>query len=200
MKFREFWKTYSREIAKLLTTHFALAIFSILSTSAFLLIQTESTKNLLCVLICILVFVFYYYLVRTQMWNLGARDRLTANGGRMKLNRLTGLYLGLLASVPSLIVNLIYLISYTYRDYAAFQTLHSVFACIELIWDAQAMGLRRRMLISRPPFCLRCSPDSRISSAPTNGACSAIKRPKTNQDEKGIFQERNITRPPFSYI
>ena len=142
MKFREFWKTYSREIEKLLTTHFALAIFSILSTSAFLLIQTESTKNLLCVLICILVFVFYYYLVRTQMWNLGARDRLTANGGRMKLNRLTGLYLGLLASVPSLIVNLIYLISYTYRDYAAFQTLHSVFACIELIWDAQAMGLR----------------------------------------------------------
>ena len=149
MKFKEFWKTYSREIAKLLTTHFALAIFSILCSSIFLVVEYTQTMKLVGIVISLFVFAFYYYLVRSQMWNLGAKDKLKANGGRGKLNSLTGLYLGLISSIPSFIFNIIYIISHFYQDYAGFKNVYAVSYCIELIWDAHAIGLR---LATESPF------------------------------------------------
>ena len=142
MKFKEFWKTYSREIAKLLTTHFALAIFSILCSSIFLVVEYTQTMKLVGVVISLFVFAFYYYLVRSQMWNLGAKDKLKREGGRGKLNSLTGLYLGLIASIPSFLLNIVYIVSHTYHSYAGFQDVYAVSYCIELIWDAHAIGLR----------------------------------------------------------
>lgn len=149
MKFSAFWKTYSREIAKLLTTHFALAVFSILCCSVFLITEYTATMKLLSIVATVFIFAFYYYLVRSQMWTLGAKDKLSAEGGRIRLNSLTGLYLGLLASIPSFIVNIVYIISFTYRDYAEFKNLSFVFTCIELIWDAHAIGIR---LLTGSPY------------------------------------------------
>ena len=83
------------------------------------------------------------------MSNHGAKDNLSAEVGRIRLNSFTGLYLGLLASIPSFIVNIVYIISSTYRDYAEFKNLFSVFTCIELIWDAHAIGLR---LLTGSPY------------------------------------------------
>lgn len=145
MKFREFRKKYKRDITKLLTTHFALAIFSIMCTTPFFAIDFEnssSTVHALAILVSLFVFAFYYYLVHIQMWNLGATDKLAADGGRLKLNRRTGLYLGLLASIPSFIINIIYLVSYYFRDYEAFRSLSTVSSIIEIFWDAHALGLR----------------------------------------------------------
>ncbi|PWM00012.1 MAG: hypothetical protein DBY04_00565 [Clostridiales bacterium] len=141
MKFSEFWKTYRSEMVKLLTTHFAIAVFSIMCNSIFLVTDYTQTMMFVSVAISVFIFIFYYYLVRSQMWNLGAKDNLKAKGGRMKLNSLTGLYLGLIASIPSFLINIVYIVTYIYRHYAGFSGVYDVFAVIELLWDAPAIGL-----------------------------------------------------------
>ena len=144
MKFGEFWKRYKRDVAKLLTTHFALSIFSILCAAPLLTLDyknASATVNLLCIVATVFVFAFYYYLIRVQLWQLGAKEKLLADGGRLRLRPATGLWLGMLASIPSLLFNIIYIVASFYKDYAAFKQLHTVFSCIELIWDAPALGL-----------------------------------------------------------
>ena len=110
MKFREFWQKYKSDFFKLLTTRLALAVFSIVCTSPLLVMDTqgkEQSVNTIIILATIFVFAFYYYLIHSQLWARGAKDKIAADGGRLKMNRLTGLYVGLLASAPSFLLNLI---------------------------------------------------------------------------------------------
>lgn len=138
MKFTDFWKTYRREVTKLLTTHFALSVFGIVCASPFLLIQNGQTKTFAGYAVSIFTFAFYYYLVRTQMWPLGAKAHLSEK----KISPASGFLLGLFASVPSLICNILYFVGYIYQDYEGFSDLHSVMALIEAVWDAEALGFR----------------------------------------------------------
>ena len=110
MNFKEFWGRYKGEIVKLLITHAALAVFSIMCTSPLLVLDTkgnESSVNTIILLVSVFVFAFYYYLIRSQLWTLGAKNKISADGGRLKLNPLAGLYMGLMASVPSFLLNII---------------------------------------------------------------------------------------------
>ena len=110
MKFKEFWQRYKGEIVKLLVTHAALAVFSIMCTSPLLVLDTTgnaSSVNTIIIIVTAFVFAFYYYLIRSQLWRLGAKNKISADGGRMKLVPLAGLYMGLIASIPSFLLNIV---------------------------------------------------------------------------------------------
>ena len=110
MNFKEFWQRYKGEIGKLLITHAALAVFSIMCTSPLLVLDTtgnETSVNTIILIVTVFVFAFYYYLIRSQLWRVGAKNKISADGGRMKLNPLAGLYMGLLASAPSFLLNIV---------------------------------------------------------------------------------------------
>ena len=145
MNFKEFWSRYKGDIGKLFTTRIALAVFSIVCISPLLVLDTQggnqSTVNGILILASIFVFAFYYYLIRTQLWTLGAKNKISADGGRMKLNPLAGLYMGLIASAPSLIINVVNIFTYFYKDYAGFRGVHQVTAILEVFWDAPALGI-----------------------------------------------------------
>ncbi|MBQ7308549.1 MAG: hypothetical protein IJW87_00070 [Clostridia bacterium] len=144
MKFREFWQKYKSDFFKLLTTRLALAVFSIVCTSPLLVMDTqgkEQSVNTIIILATIFVFAFYYYLIHSQLWARGAKDKIAADGGRLKMNRLTGLYVGLLASAPSFLLNLINIVTWFYKDYAGVRGVHTATALLELIWDAPALGI-----------------------------------------------------------
>lgn len=140
MKFKDFWKNYRREVAKLLTTHFALAVFGILCASPFLIIENSRTKAFAGFAVSIFTFAFYYYLVRTQIRRVG--EVAKPSPGKKYASALPGLYMGILASLPSFLCNFLYFLAYMYQDYADFKTLHAVMALIEAVWDAEALGLR----------------------------------------------------------
>ena len=144
MSFKEFWQRYKGEIGKLLVTHVAIAVFSIMcSAPIFMMDPTQlSSMNAIFILASVFVFAFYYYLIRSQLWTLGAKNKISADGGRLKLCPLAGLYMGLMASIPSFLLNIIYIISYIYKDYPGFASVCSITAMIEWLWDACALGLR----------------------------------------------------------
>lgn len=144
MKFTEFWSRYKGDIAKLLTTRLALVVFSIVCISPLLVFDVsgnEATVNLIVLLASVLVFAFYYYLIHSQLWTVGAKNKISADGGRMKLCPLAGLYMGLMASVPSFLINAVNIVTFYYKDYAGFRSVHSITALLELCWDAPALGL-----------------------------------------------------------
>ncbi len=144
MNFKEFWGRYKGEIGKLFTTRLALAVFSIVCISPLLVLDTsgnEKTVNTILILASIAVFAFYYFLIHTQLWNVGAKNKISADGGRMKLSPLAGLYMGLLASVPSFLINIVNIVTFFYKDYAGYKSVHTVTALLELFWDAPAIGL-----------------------------------------------------------
>lgn len=147
MSFKEFWQRYKGEIGKLLVTHAALAVFSIMCSAPLFTMDPNqlSSMNMILVLASVFVFAFYYYLIRSQLWTLGAKNKISAEGGRMKLCPLAGLYMGLLASVPSFLLNITYIVSYIYKDYPVFADICSITAMIEWLWDAPAVGLRMAM-------------------------------------------------------
>ncbi len=152
MKFKDFWSRYKGDIFKLLTTRIALAVFSIVCISPLLVMDiqsNESTINMILILASIAVFAFYYYLIHSQLWTVGAKNKISADGGRMKLNPLAGLYMGLLASAPSFILNIINIITFFYKDYAGYKSVHGVTAILELFWDAPAIGL---FYVTATPF------------------------------------------------
>ena len=144
MNFKEFWQRYKGEIGKLLITHAALAVFSIMCTSPLLVLDTtgnESSVNTIILIVTAFVFAFYYYLIRSQLWRLGAKNKISADGGRMKLVPLAGLYMGLIASIPSFLLNIVNIFAYEYQDYEFWRSVHDVSNMIEVLWDAPALGL-----------------------------------------------------------
>lgn len=152
MNFKEFWNRYKGEIVKLLVTHVALAVFSIMCTSPLLVLDTkgkESSVNTIILIVTALVFMFYYYLVRSQLWTLGAKNKISADGGRMVLNPLAGLYMGLMASIPSFLLNIVNIIAYFYKDYEFFRGIYGVSNLLEVLWDAPALGL---IIVTGSPF------------------------------------------------
>ena len=145
MKFKEFWQRYKGEIVKLLVTHAALAVFSIMCTSPLLVLDTSGNPSSFYSIILIvtaLVFLFYYYLIRSQLWTLGAKNKISADGGRMVLNPLAGLYMGLISSIPSFLLNIVNIFTYYYRDISAAYKIYGVTNLIEVLWDAPALGLK----------------------------------------------------------
>ena len=145
MSLKEFLQRYKGEIGKLLVTHVALAVFSIMCAAPLLVMNTEenaSSVNSIAVIASVFVFAFYYYLIRTQLWQLGAKNKISAEGGRMTLCPLAGLYMGLIASIPSFILNAVYIFSSFYRDYAGFNSVFTTTAFLEALWDAPALGIR----------------------------------------------------------
>ena len=144
MNFKEFWSKYKGDVFKLLTTRLALAVFSIVCLSPLLVFDTQSnasTVNTLLILFSIVVFSFYYYLIHSHLWTVGAKNKISADGGRMKLNPLAGLYMGLLAAAPSIILNIVNIFTYFYKDYAGYKSVHTITALLELLWDAPSIGL-----------------------------------------------------------
>ena len=152
MNFREFWQKYKNEFFKLLTTRIALAVFSIVCTSPLLVMDVESNEsnvNTIVILATVFVFAFYYYLIHSQLWTRGAKDKISADGGRLKMNKLTGLYVGLLASAPSFLINILNIVTFFYKDYAAIRGFHTATALLELVWDAPALGI---YYVTQTPF------------------------------------------------
>ncbi len=157
MKFKEFWQRYKKEIFKLLVTHIALAVFSIMCVSPLMVLDTsenESSVHTIIIIASVFVFAFYYYLIRSQLWTLGAKNKIAADGGRLKLIPYAGFLMGLFASIPSLILNMIYIGTSFYRDYAGFSSVFTTTAFLEALWDAPALGIR---IVTGSPFAYLAS-------------------------------------------
>lgn len=103
MKFKEFWTHYSYSAVRIFVDQIAIAIFA--AAVAF----GTAYKNPTLMLVSSFFSVgFLLFMVAELTFRNGFEDREKIALGRFKKNNLTGLYMGLLASVPSLLLALAY--------------------------------------------------------------------------------------------
>ena len=91
-----FYRDHSRVITRLILNHFGAAFLGTMLSFA--------TSGMPGLFLATGIFstLFLLYLDYTVVWEEGAKSRIRVDAGREKYNTLTGLWIGLYASVPSL--------------------------------------------------------------------------------------------------
>ncbi|MBQ4071760.1 MAG: hypothetical protein IJD51_05045 [Clostridia bacterium] len=110
----KFFKENSYDIVKIYITQIGIAIFSfMLSTGAGMISPDSSVSKPLQLILSIFSFGFFYALLFYSAWEWGAKDKIRMDSGRLTGNGLKGLFMGLFANIPNLILTAISIISYT---------------------------------------------------------------------------------------
>ncbi len=99
MEFKEFWKKYSYGIVRIFVDQIAISLF------AFAVALGLANDNMpLAIASSVFSILFFMFMVAELCFRQGASDKEKIDLGRFQRNNLTGLYMGLLASVPNFVL------------------------------------------------------------------------------------------------
>ena len=97
---KNFLHNYSYSSVKMFVNQFAISIFGAMLSMA----STAAQNDTLAFWCSILSIVFYLFLIYTQAWELGAKDRISVDIGKKEYKPLTGLWTSVLANVPNFLI------------------------------------------------------------------------------------------------
>ena len=97
---KHFLKEHSYDAVKLLVTQCAISMFGFVLALASGMIDSDALRTG-CSVFAVL---FYLFLVYTSIWELGAKDGLSAQYGHKEYRPLTGLWIALLANALNFIL------------------------------------------------------------------------------------------------
>ena len=98
------FKENSYDIVRLYVNQLGIMIFSMLLYTAVGSFDNESLSSSLSIFVSIFSTCFYLVLVYYAMWELGAKDKIRIDGGRMEPCKHKGLVMGLFANVPNIVL------------------------------------------------------------------------------------------------
>lgn len=104
--FIDFIKDNSYNMVKMFIYQFGMTVFGLTLSLA-----TASNDTLLLIAGCFSV-LFYMYLLYTMTWELGAKDRVRIDSGRVTAMPLKGLYISIGANTINIILGLLIVIGY----------------------------------------------------------------------------------------
>ncbi|MBE6635074.1 MAG: hypothetical protein E7617_02570 [Ruminococcaceae bacterium] len=127
-----FLKEHFDDIVKLYVNQIGVALFAFFLYSA---IDIElSISMLLKVLISVFSIGFYFSLLHVVSWEIGAKDKIRIDAGRMEPYPYKGIKLGLLANTPNFIVVGIALLCFIIYMLGGPLGFKSVFAVLNMIF------------------------------------------------------------------
>ena len=123
----DFIKENTSNAVKLFVNQIAMTIFGLLlSAAAF-------RNNTINIAVGVLSILLYYYLLYTAAWDIGARDKIKVDGGRMKYEPHKGVYISLLANSVNIILAAVIIAFYYIGTLANLDFAKSVFAIAFMI-------------------------------------------------------------------
>ena len=97
---KAFFNKYSFAMVKMFVNQCVVGLFG-----NVLALFTSSIKSTpVTIAIGAFSILFYFFLIYMLIWEVGSKDSISIDGGRMKYNPLTGLYIALGAAIPNLIL------------------------------------------------------------------------------------------------
>ena len=97
---KDFLHNYSYSSVKMFVNQFAISIFGAMLSMA----STAAANDTLAFWCSILAIVFYLFLIYTQAWELGAKDKISVDIGKKEYRPHTGLLVSVLANIPNFII------------------------------------------------------------------------------------------------
>ena len=102
---KDFLRNYSYSSVKMFVNQFAISIFGAMLSMA----SSAAENDTLAFWCSILAIVFYLFLIYTQAWELGAKDRISVDIGKKEYKPLTGLWTSVIANIPNFIIAITFL-------------------------------------------------------------------------------------------
>jgi len=97
---KAFFHKYNYSIIKMFVNQFAISLFG----STLAMATASSKNNALTIVVSICAIIFYLFLLYVMTWEIGAKDRVSFDTGKMAYKPLTGAWLSLLANIPNFII------------------------------------------------------------------------------------------------
>ena len=182
---------YSKEnkslISKLIVNHIAMSIFGLIMAITTRFLANRNGNKTLYYIAGILAILLYAVVLYVNLWEKGASDKIRVDGGRMKRNIYTGLWITFLANIPTIIFGIFAMINcYIQSDLtgllAAISPLYN--GMYTIFTDMQGLALGTYF---PPVFMLLSIPALAIGTVSyilgLNGYKCLFPEPKKQQDQ-----------------
>lgn len=107
---KQIFKENSYDIVRLYVNQLGIMIFSMLLYTAVGSFQDEQLSSALSVFVSVFSISFYLVLIYYVLWEIGARDKIRIDGGRMEPCKKKGVVMELFANIPNLALGLLTLL------------------------------------------------------------------------------------------
>ena len=130
-----FFRENSDSIVKLYINQIGVAIFSMFLYTAAAALSLDGVASMLVkVGISVFAILFYFSLVYTVAWEIGAKDKIRIDAGRMEEKKTKGLYIGLWANSPNFVfIGLAFVLFAMYMVFGV-EALYSIFVILNGIF------------------------------------------------------------------
>ena len=144
-----FFRENADSIVKLYINQIGVAIFSMFIYTAAGAISVGGVTSLLIkVGISAFAVFFYFALLYTVMWEIGAKDKIRIDGGRIEEKKSKGILLGLYANIPNFVfiglaldLFLLYMLTGAEALYSLFAVLNGLFRVFVSMYLGIIQGL-----------------------------------------------------------
>ena len=127
------FKENSYDIVRLYVNQLGIMIFSMLLYTAVGSFENDRLSNALSIFVSVFSTCFYLVLIYYAVWEIGAKDKIRIDGGRMEPCKNKGLIMSLFANVPNFVLGLattalmaLYLATGNDGIYAAFLVFNTI--------------------------------------------------------------------------
>lgn len=137
-----FFKENNKLITRLILLQFGGTVFGLV------LISPVVQKEWLMPIMSVIATLFYLFLIYNSMWEEGAKERIRVDGGRAPFDIFRGLKAALFASVPNMIIGILYLAGH-YLGLASGPALEwagnmkLITYSVGMFWEGMYIGLIR---------------------------------------------------------
>ena len=152
-KLKSFWKINSDTVSKLYVHQFGLTVFGML------LYQAASVSKNVPLVIGLGIFstVFYLFLLYVLAWDVGAKDKIKIDGGRLQLDPVKGAKFAFAGMIPNLFIAVLAFIGFIFKtavgaDWAI--GLYGVAQLVGVYLNAMYLGIGDVTGIAYQPYYL----------------------------------------------
>ncbi|MBQ7315042.1 MAG: hypothetical protein IJW83_03460 [Clostridia bacterium] len=130
----KFFKENSYDIVKLYIQQIGISIFSLFLYFAVEAIPlAEESKTGLAVGLSVFSMLFFYMLLYTAAWDMGAKDKIRIDGGRMELRKGKGAWMACIANLPNFVLALLSLIFISLNLWLSADALNVMFVIFNFL-------------------------------------------------------------------
>lgn len=100
----KFFKDNSYDIVKILVNQIGITIFSLMLYFTVNAIGDDKLSSQLSIAVSVFSTIFFYALLYTSMWDIGAKDIIRIDGGKLEAVKGKGALLALFANIPNYVL------------------------------------------------------------------------------------------------
>lgn len=142
---KDFFKKRSYDVIKMFLNQFATAIFGFVLALAAGKAKNPTLRNITSVF----AILFYLFLLYTMTWEIGFRDKIPVEKGRMERKPLTGLWISLCANALNILLALLIMLASLF-NVSFFSTVGGISASVAVLLEGMFTGLLANQINGTP--------------------------------------------------